>query len=346
MVCPRSARTLGKGLGEFRRATNELKRTLDAEMIEEELRKSDPRRILKDRDRQAATGQRAYRHGGRLTYSCGYGRSGCRVSSHRARFGRRQDFVREQLPPAGGSEPDAEELSRMGLLDHLDELRKRLLYAALAFIVTFLACWSFHRQIYDFLAQPIYRILDGKKLVAALAGIFLASPIILYQLWAFVAPGLYRRERRMAGPFIFFGSVLFLAGGAFAYYVAFPFAVEFLVGMGEDFEASITVSSYLGFLMTVILGLGVMFELPTLIFLLAKIGVVTPRFLLRHFRWAVVIIFVVAAVITPTPDVVNLCVFALPTIVLYLVGVAVAWTVTPDKRRQKDGGEDEGERED
>lgn len=237
----------------------------------------------------------------------------------------------------------------MGLLDHLDELRKRLLYAVVAFLVTFLACWSFHRQIYDFLAQPIYRILDGKKLVylgvtdafvvyikvAALAGIFLSSPVILYQLWAFVAPGLYRRERRMAGPFIFFGSLLFLAGGAFAYYVAFPFAVEFLIGMGKDFEATITVSSYLGFLMTVILGLGVMFELPTLIFLLAKIGVVTPRFLLRHFRWAVVIIFVVAAVITPTPDVINLCVFALPTIVLYLVGVAVAWTVTPDKRRQK-----------
>ncbi len=238
----------------------------------------------------------------------------------------------------------------MGLLDHLDELRKRLLYAVLAFVVAFLGCWSFSGQIYDFLAQPIYSILpEGKKLVyldviapfmvyiktAALAGIFLASPVMLYQLWAFVAPGLYRNERRMAVPFIFFGSLLFLAGGAFAYYIAFPLAVEFLIGMGAEFEASITVSSYLSFLMTVILGLGVMFELPTLIFLLAKIGVVTPRFLLRHFRWAVLIIFVVAAVITPTPDVINLCVFALPTIALYLVGVGVAWVVVPDESKSQ-----------
>ena len=146
-------------------------------------------------------------------------------------------------------------------------------------------------------------------------------------LSAFVAPGLYRRERRMVGPFIFFGSLLFLAGGAFAYYVAFPFAVQFLLGMGERFEAQITVSRYLGFLMTIILGLGLMFELPTIIFLLSKMGLVTPGFLLRHFRWAVILIFTAAAIITPTPDVVNLCIFAVPTLLLYLVGVAVAGRV-------------------
>jgi sec-independent protein translocase protein TatC len=175
--------------------------------------------------------------------------------------------------------------------------------------------------------------------VAALAGIFLASPIILYQIWAFIAPGLYKKERHMALPFIFFGSLLFIGGGAFAYYVAFPFAVEFLVGVGKNFEAQITVTHYLSFLMTVMLGLGVMFELPTIIFLLPRLGVVTPMFLLRHFRWAVLIIFVVAAVITPTPDVVNLCVFALPTIALYLVGVAVAAIFSP--KRGKEEAEEE-----
>lgn len=254
-----------------------------------------------------------------------------------------------------GSRQD--DLPRMGLLDHLDELRRRLVRALLAFMVTFLVCYAFSEQIYAFLAQPIYRHLplaaDGTpaKLVflgitdpfilyikvAALAGIFLGSPLILYQVWAFVAPGLYKREKRLAVPFIFFGSLLFLAGGAFGYYIAFPFAVEFLLGVGEQFQPTITVTSYLSFLMTVILGLGVMFEMPTIIFLLSRLGVVTPRFLLRHFRWAVLIIFLIAAIITPTPDVVNLCIFALPTLALYLVGVGVAWVFTP--RRKEDADE-------
>ena len=246
--------------------------------------------------------------------------------------------TRRLLPDA----PDAaaeENLERMGLLEHLEELRDRLIRVAVAFLVTFLACWSFRERIYEFLAEPIHRHLpEGKKLVflgvtdpfllyfkvAALAGIFLASPYILYQLWAFVAPGLYKRERYLAGPFIFFGSVLFLTGGAFAYYIAFPFAVDFLLEMGAQFEASIEVNRYLSFLMTIVLGLGLMFELPTLIFFFARLGLVTPAFLMRHFRWAVLIIFIVAAVITPTPDVVNLCIFALPTIFLYLLGVGVA----------------------
>ncbi|MDA8019391.1 MAG: twin-arginine translocase subunit TatC [Thermoanaerobaculia bacterium] len=239
-------------------------------------------------------------------------------------------------PPSNDGQ---EELVTMGLLEHLEELRDRLLIAVAAFAVAFFASWAFSGPIYDFLAQPIYRYLpEGEKLaflgitdpfviyvkVAALAAVFAASPIILWQLWAFVSPGLYRRERLLAGPFVLFGSLLFLAGGAFAYYVAFPFAVEFLLGMGERFQATITVDRYLSFLMTVILGLGLMFELPTVIFFLARLGVVTPRFLLRHFRWAVLLIFVAAAIITPTPDVINLLVFALPTIGLYLVGVGVA----------------------
>lgn len=245
---------------------------------------------------------------------------------------------------------DGEELKSMSLMEHLEELRNRLVRSLAAFGVAFAVCWSFASPIYEFLAQPIYRYLpEGKKLVflgitdpfllfvkvAALAGIFVASPVILYQVWSFVAPGLYRKERRMVGPFVFFGSLLFLAGGAFAYYVAFPFAVEFLLGLGEQFEAQITVTKYLSFLITIILGLGVMFELPTLIFLLARMGLVTPRFLLRHFRWAVLLIFMVAALITPTPDVVNLCVFAVPTILLYLVGVAVAWIFGPRRKKEE-----------
>ncbi len=247
-------------------------------------------------------------------------------------------------PPA-----DEENLEGMSLLEHLEELRDRLVRVLVAFAVTFVACWSFASHIYEFLAQPIYEFLpEGKKLVflgitdpfliyvkvAALAGIFIASPVILYQLWSFVAPGLYKRERRMVGPFVFFGSLLFVAGGAFAYYVAFPFAIEFLLGLGAQFDPAITVTHYLSFLMTIVLGLGLMFELPTLIFLLAKMGLVTPRFLMRHFRWAVLLIFITAAIITPTPDVVNLCIFAVPTILLYLLGVGVAAVFGPRPEKQ------------
>lgn len=236
-------------------------------------------------------------------------------------------------------------------MDHLEELRNRIFKSLIGFLVAFLACWAFARPIFNFLAGPIYKFLpEGRRLavlgvqdafvlyvkVAALAALFVSIPFILYQVWCFVAPGLYRRERLWAFPFIVLGSLFFLAGGGFAYYVAFPFAVEFLLGMGQDFEQVITVERYFKFLLTVILGLGLMFELPILIFLLSQIGVVTPRFLLRHFRWAVLIIFVMAALITPTPDVVNLCLFALPTIVLYLLGVGAAWLASGNKRKRQE----------
>ncbi|MFW6012506.1 MAG: twin-arginine translocase subunit TatC, partial [bacterium] len=226
-------------------------------------------------------------------------------------------------------ETQREELPTMTLLDHLEELRKRLLYSLIAVLVALLGAWSFKEQIFLFLSRPIEPFLpEGRKLaflgvtdpfliyfkMCALAGIFVAAPFLIYQAYAFIAPGLYQRERRWAVPFVLLGTLFFVAGGAFAYTVAFPFAVEFLLGMGAPFEAVITVQKYFGFLMTVILGLGLMFELPIFIFLLATIGLVTPEFLWRHFRWAVLLIFIVAALVTPTPDVVNLCIFALPTV--------------------------------
>jgi sec-independent protein translocase protein TatC len=236
----------------------------------------------------------------------------------------------------------------MSLLDHLEELRFRLLRAIVSLFVAFFPCWYWVDEIFAFLQRPILKLLPpGKKLaytgvtdpfmlyvkVAALAAVFAASPFILFQFWRFVAPGLYKHERRYLLPFLFFGSFFFLAGGAFAYYVAFPLAAEFLLGMGKAFEPVITIERYFGFQMTIILGLGLMFELPIIIFVLAAIGLVTPGFLLRHFRWAVVIIFVVAAIITPTPDILNLCVFAVPAILLYLLGIGAA-ALVPRKNPQ------------
>ncbi len=242
-------------------------------------------------------------------------------------------------PLRPGPAPSADDLTRMSLMDHLEELRSRLMWAIATLAVAFFPCWYFVDEIFAFLQRPIIKLLPpGKKLaytgitdpfilyfkVAALAAVFAASPFILYQLWRFIAPGLYKHERRYLLPFLFFGSFFFLAGGAFAYYVAFPLAAEFLLQIGGAFEPVITIERFFGFQMTIILGLGLMFELPIVIFVLSAIGLVTPRFLMRNFRWAVVVIFIVAAIITPTSDILNLCVFAVPAILLYLLGVGAA----------------------
>ena len=236
----------------------------------------------------------------------------------------------------------------MSLLEHLEELRKRLLWSIVSLAVAFIPCWYWVRPIFAFLELPIKKIRPDEKLVftgladpfllyfkvAALAALFLAAPFILYQLWGFIAPGLYKRERLYLAPFLIFGSLFFLGGGAFAYYVAFPMAASFLLGIADQFEMMLTVERYFSFLLTMILGLGLMFELPIVILVLSALGVVTPGFLLRHFRWAVLIIFVVAAIITPTPDVVNLCVFAVPALLLYLLGIAAAYVMAPKKESE------------
>ncbi|MFN7962374.1 MAG: twin-arginine translocase subunit TatC [Thermoanaerobaculia bacterium] len=238
----------------------------------------------------------------------------------------------------------------MSLLDHLEELRRRLFYSLIAFFVALVACSIYVDPIFDVLEMPIRRYLPpGKKLVifgvpdaflfyfkvAALAALFLAAPYILYQVWCFIAPGLYRKERRWTAAFVLSTTLFFLGGGLFAYFIASPFAIQFLLELGSRFEPVISADRYLGFEMTVIAGAGLMFELPVVIFALAQLGLVTPAFLMRNFRWAVLIIFIVAAVVTPTPDVVNLCVFALPAILLYLLGAGAAWVVARNKRKRE-----------
>lgn len=245
-----------------------------------------------------------------------------------------------------GAPQASEELPKMSLLDHLEELRNRIVRSLIGVSVAFVGCWTGRDLITEFLSRPIYKVLpEGTKLaflgvtdpfilyvkVSALAALFLASPYVFYQAWRFVAPGLYSREKLHALPFALAGAFFFVGGGAFAYFVAFPFAIEFLLEMGAAFQPVITVERYFRFLLFVILGLGLMFQLPVVIFLLAKLGIVTPRFLMRHFRWAVLLIFVVAAFVTPTPDVINLCLFALPTIALYLLGVGAAALVLRNK---------------
>jgi sec-independent protein translocase protein TatC len=252
--------------------------------------------------------------------------------------------------PARVSPPAPEELPRMSLIEHLEELRKRIVWSLVGLAVAFFPCWNYAKPIFAFLVAPIQPFLPpGTKLaflgltdpfimyfkVAGLAALFIASPFILFQAWQFIAPGLYPRERRYALPFVVITTIFFVSGGAFGFYVAFPAAAKFLLGVGDQLQPVITVTTYFGFLMTIILGLGLMFELPVVIFLLSVLGVVTPRFLMRQFRWAVVIIFIVAAIVTPTPDIFNQCVFAVPGVALYLIGVGAAALATRSRNKRR-----------
>ncbi len=230
-------------------------------------------------------------------------------------------------------------LDRMSLLEHLDELRKRLTVSAAAIFLGFLGSWYFAPTIFRWLEQPILQVLPpGEQLaftdlsgpfmlyikVALLSGIFLASPVILLQVWLFIRPGLYDSERNLALPFIFFTSVFFVAGGYFGYLVAFPMVVKFLLSVGEDFKQVVTIQTYFSMMSKILLGLGLVFEIPMLIFFLARLGIVSARQLVRWYKWAILVIFVVAAIITPTPDIATQSVFAVPMMLLYGLGIVVA----------------------
>lgn len=242
-------------------------------------------------------------------------------------------------PQTDPPSPDAE-LPKMGFLDHLEELRKRIMVALVAVAVGFFVCWAFAERIFAKLQEPLTNFLPpGDKLaytrltapfflymkVAFFAGLFLSAPVVLHQLWMFIAPGLYKRERRLAAPFIIFGSLFFLAGGYFGYRYLLPATCSFFVETGRQFKQMVTVDDYFSFASTIIFATGVVFETPILIFFLARLGIVTPAFLMQKFKYAVVLSFVISAVVTPTPDMVTQAALAIPMILLYLIGVGVAF---------------------
>jgi sec-independent protein translocase protein TatC len=235
----------------------------------------------------------------------------------------------------------------MTFLEHLEELRVRLIRSLAALVAGFVAAWSFHEEIFHFLTEPLRKAYPGVKFIttgpsealvlymkmAFFVGIFLAAPYLLYQVWAFVAPGLYAHEKTYAVPFIVMGSLFFLGGAAFGHYFLFPTTFAFLIQFaGEDMQFLPKVDEYYTFYSWFLLGLGVVFQLPVIIFVLARIGLVTPGFLIRHFKYAVLASFIVAAVITPTPDIMAQTMLALPMLALYVLGVGVAWAFGRPRR--------------
>ena len=244
------------------------------------------------------------------------------------------------------------ELPGMSLMEHLDELRKRIVRSAIYLALGFVAAWTFHDRFVGFIQAPLVRI--GKTLVfthpmdplnldlqvSLIGGAILASPFIFFQVWLFIAPGLYKKEQRFVIPFMGATVGLFLAGAAFGYYWVLPGALQILiVNFGHNFTPMVTIEEYTGFFMSIILGLGISFELPVLIFFLALFGIVSPSFLWRNIRYAILAVFIVAAVICPSPDPWTMCIYAVPMLVLYLIGIGVAWWVHPSRRKKKESAQ-------
>jgi sec-independent protein translocase protein TatC len=228
--------------------------------------------------------------------------------------------------------------ARMTFLEHLDELRKRLLYSILAMAGGFVVCWIFREEIFSFVRHPIDEVVDKLVMtkptdaftiymkVAFVGGVFVAIPLVLVQIWMFVAPGLYRKEKRFALPFFLSSTVLFLLGGAFAYYVVLPPALYFLIKeFGSQFVPLMSAMDYFDFVLVVIVGMGAVFQLPVLIAFLSMFGLITPRFLWKNFKYAFLLITIAAAVISPTTDPFNLLLWTAPMVILYLIGIIVSW---------------------
>jgi sec-independent protein translocase protein TatC len=241
-------------------------------------------------------------------------------------------------------EPEAEEQlenesGKMSFLEHLDELRKRLLHVVAYIGVGFAASFYFAKPIYHFISLPIIKTLpQGTKLaytnvtdpftnymkVAFIAGIFLTLPFTLYEVWKFIAPGLYRKEKRYVLPFMFSSIVLFLTGAAFCFYIVLPQAYGFLIQLGSDFMPVIKIDEYLDLTNLMLLGFGLIFEMPVIVAFLSIFGLVSARFLWQKFRYAIVGIVVLAAVLSPTGDAFNLAIWSAPMILLYFVSIGVA----------------------
>jgi sec-independent protein translocase protein TatC len=250
-------------------------------------------------------------------------------------------------PPSEEEEDDDDDgMLRMSFLEHLEELRKRIISALMGLGVAFGLALIFANEMWKAVSEPAATALkalgyppylsqigpmDSFQVIymklPLLAAIFLSSPWILWQAWSFIAPGLYKKERSFAAPVILSTAGLFVLGGLFAYFVAFRFGLEFLLGIGKDINVvpNINMVDYFDLFVNVTLGIGVVFELPIIIFFLALLRIVTAKFLLEHSRYAILIIVIVAALITPTPDIFNLMLFAVPMVVLYFVGVFAAY---------------------
>ena len=244
---------------------------------------------------------------------------------------------------------------RMSLMEHLEELRARIIKALYGFGAIFLVCLIYSEKLFNIAMAPGRAALartgiPGAEIVSLtvmerfqimwveipiVASLFLSSPWILWQLWAFISPALYKREKRWAVPFVLATAGLFLLGGLFGYFVALGNGMTFLLGIGKDSQVVplVSIADYFDIFVDLLLGIGVAFELPVLMFFLTLIRVVSPGFLFRHSRYAIMAIVIIAAVVTPTPDAFNLMLFAVPMCALFFIGILLSYVLV----KKRDG---------
>ena len=240
----------------------------------------------------------------------------------------------------------------MSFLDHLDELRRRLVASALSLAVGTLVAFFFIDRIFTFIMRPLYEKLPpGSKLIytepteafflklkiALLAGVVIGAPLIMLQLWLFIAPGLYAREKRFALPFILMASVFFVGGAAFNHFVLFPIAWVFLAGFSTDYMMFMPrIAPVFSLYAMLMLAMGLIFEMPAVILVLARMGLATAGFLWRNIKYAILIIFIASAVITPTGDPMTQALMAGPMIALYIISIGLAWLFGKRRRRAEE----------
>jgi sec-independent protein translocase protein TatC len=260
-------------------------------------------------------------------------------------------------PPPDDEDEDEEGMLRMSFMGHLEELRMRIIRAVTGLGVAFTLCMIFGNQLWAIASAPAFDALtkiglkdphltiiepmEGFTIIwfklPLVASLFVASPWVIYQVWAFIAPGLYKRERRWAVPFVLITAGLFIAGGCFAYFVAFRFGLAFLlsIGLGGGVIPMVSVTTYFDLFVNVMLGVALVFELPVIIFFLTLLRILSPRWLLANTRYAILAIVIIAAVVTPTPDVFNLMLFAVPMCALYFVGIFASYLLVLSREGRK-----------
>ncbi len=231
--------------------------------------------------------------------------------------------------------------AKMSFLEHLDELRNRLIYSVYALVGGCVISFIFVGRIQAFILEPLYTLMgNGQKLayfgpgegfmimmkIGGLGGLFLALPFIIFQLWLFVAPGLYANEKKFAVPFVLLGTIFFVLGAAFSHYIAFPYTWKFFGGFETEYMQFVpNATQALSMWMIMLLAFGVIFQMPTIVFFLARMGVVSAGFLIKHFKYAILIIFVLGAVLSPGTDVMSQLMMAGPMTILYILSIGIAW---------------------
>ena len=248
--------------------------------------------------------------------------------------------------------------AKMPFLAHLDELRKRLIVSFSAIGIGFVLVFNLRERFIQYLQWPLTTdVVMGHRFpflgfqhkppiakltalgpaetlwthfkVAFIAGLLVAIPVVLYELWRFIAPGLLPKERRFALPFVALSTAFFFLGVAFCFFIVLPMALQFLLTFDPSIQQTPRFSEYVDFILKFLLAFGVIFELPLAMVIAARIGIVTPQFLSRNRKYAILVNFIIAAILTPTPDVFNQCLMALPMCVLYEVGILAARFVNP-----------------